>query len=184
MNAQEDYRMALIRQYFPASEWENAYRVMMGESGGNPGAVGDNYPIRGQTIPSYGLFQIRALPGRPSPQQLANPEANVRYASQLWKSEGWNPWTVARELGIAKGRTHQNTSAPQQRTTDYTQRQVSQPTQQTQQIPGSHTVSKGQTLWGIAQQYLGSGSRWKELGYGGDPRKMQIGTKLNIPGLA
>jgi len=63
----------LIKKYFPQDQWENAKKVMMDESGGNPAAVGDNYPIAGQTIPSYGLFQIRALPGRPDPTILTNP---------------------------------------------------------------------------------------------------------------
>lgn len=45
----------------------------------------------------------------------------------------------------------------------------------------SYTVKKGDTLWDIAQERLGSGFRWKELGYTGDPRKLQIGTQLNIP---
>lgn len=44
-----------------------------------------------------------------------------------------------------------------------------------------YKVQSGDTLWGIAQKYLGSGSRWGELGYSGDPRKLQIGTVLNIP---
>jgi len=91
---------ALIQKYFPKEEWNNAYRVMMGESGGRPGAIGDNYPIRGKLIPSYGLFQIRGFPDRGTPEQLLDPDYNVRYAAQLWKSQGWNPWTVARKLGL------------------------------------------------------------------------------------
>lgn len=91
----------LIQKYFPQSEWGRAVKVMMGESGGKPTAVGDNYPIRGQTIPSYGLFQIRALPGRPDPKVLLDPEENVKYAAKLWATQGWNPWTVAKKLGYA-----------------------------------------------------------------------------------
>lgn len=89
-----------IKKYFPQEQWANAYRVMMGESSGNANAVGDNYPIRGQTIPSVGLFQIRTLPGRPSAEQLKDPEFNVRYAAQMWKTQGWKPWTAATKLGI------------------------------------------------------------------------------------
>lgn len=95
--------MRWIKQYFPASEWTRAYNVMMGESGGKWYAVGDDYPIKGQTIPSVGLFQIRTLPGRPDKEILMNPEENVKYAAQLWKDQGWSPWTVARELGYAGG---------------------------------------------------------------------------------
>lgn len=43
----------------------------------------------------------------------------------------------------------------------------------------SYTVKSGDTLWGIAQSQLGSGARWKELGYTGDPTKLQVGTVLN-----
>lgn len=95
----------LIKKYFPEDQWLNAQAVMMGESGGNPSAVGDNYPINGQTIPSYGLFQIRALEGRPDSSVLTNAEENVKYAAQLYKEQGWSPWTVARNLGIVDGGT-------------------------------------------------------------------------------
>lgn len=86
---------SLIQKYFPQSEWQRAYNVMMGESSGRPNAVGDtNTPHS-----SYGLFQIRALPGRPSPQQLMDPEFNVRFAANMFNRQGWQPWTVARKLG-------------------------------------------------------------------------------------
>jgi len=90
----------LIKKNFSPDQWNNAYRVMMGESGGRSDAVGDNFPIRGETIPSVGLFQIRTLPGRPSAEQLSDPEFNVRYAAQMQKTQGWKPWTAARKLGI------------------------------------------------------------------------------------
>jgi|SRR3972149_4934572 len=92
--------MSLIQKYFPRDQWDNAYKVMMGESGGRPGAVGDNYPIRGQTIPSYGLFQIRALPGRPDPKLLMDPEFNVKYAAEMWAKQGWQPWSFAKKIGL------------------------------------------------------------------------------------
>ena len=43
-----------------------------------------------------------------------------------------------------------------------------------------YIVKPGDTLWDIAQKYLGSGSRWQEI-YQGDPTKLQVGTVLNIP---
>lgn len=92
----------LIQKYFPQDQWENALRVIQGESGGNPQAIGDKYPIKGILAPSYGLFQIRALPGRPAPEQLLNPEFNVAYAANLFKEQGWRPWTAARKLGLVK----------------------------------------------------------------------------------
>ena len=96
--------MTLILKYFPQEQWQNAYNVMMGESGGRADAIGDNFPIdtgRGpEIIPSYGLFQIRGLPGRPASDQLINPEFNVKYAADLWRQEGWRPWTAAKKLGL------------------------------------------------------------------------------------
>jgi LysM repeat protein len=45
-----------------------------------------------------------------------------------------------------------------------------------------YIVKRGDTLWNIARQQLGSGSRWKELqGYSGDPRQMPIGSKIFAP---
>lgn len=46
----------------------------------------------------------------------------------------------------------------------------------------TYTVKPGDTLWDIAQRYLGSGSRWKELGYTGDPTKLKPGTVLSWGG--
>lgn len=42
-----------------------------------------------------------------------------------------------------------------------------------------YTVRPGDTPGAIAQRYLGNAGRWQEI-YKGDPRKMQIGTKLRI----
>jgi hypothetical protein len=94
-----DY-VALIKKYFPPEQWENAYAVMIGESGGRPGAIGDDYVINGVYAPSYGLFQIRGLPGRPGKEQLLNPEFNVQYAANMWRQQGWGPWSAATKLGI------------------------------------------------------------------------------------
>ena len=92
--------VSLVAKYFPQDQVQNALKVIQGESGGNPQAVGDNYPIKGEIRPSYGLFQIRTFPNRPSPEQLMDPEQNVAYAAQLYKNQGWNPWTAARKLGL------------------------------------------------------------------------------------
>lgn len=55
------------------------------------------------------------------------------------------------------------------------------PQQNTNPYP-SYTVRPGDTLWGIAQKYLGSGDRWQELtGYSGQPRQLPVGQKINIP---
>lgn len=52
---------------------------------------------------------------------------------------------------------------------------------------GTHVVKKGDTLWALAARELGSGSRWKEIAKANgvkNPRLLQIGTKLRIPGKA
>lgn len=99
----DEEKRRLIKKYFPRSEWQRAWNVMQGESGGNPSAVGDTQPIRGVLAPSVGLFQIRTLPGRPSAGQLKNPEFNVKYAAKMQSEQGWKPWTVARKLGYTNG---------------------------------------------------------------------------------
>jgi len=103
---------SLVQKYFPQDQWENAMKVIQGESGFNPQAKGDDYPIRGVHAPSYGLFQIRALPGRPAPEQLTDPEFNVRYASELFRQQGWRPWTAARKLGLVQGMPPKQTPTP------------------------------------------------------------------------
>ena len=92
----------LIQKHFPQEEWDRAYNVMMGESKGNPQAVGDDYPIAGVHAPSYGLFQIRAQVHGQDPDKMLNPEENVKYAANLWKRQGRQPWTVAKDLGYVR----------------------------------------------------------------------------------
>jgi len=101
-NFTSDDAIGLIQKYFPQQEWENARKVMMGESGGRWYAIGDDYPIRGEVRPSYGLFQIRHFANRGTKDQLLNPEYNVRKAAEMWKAQGWSPWTVSRKLGLIK----------------------------------------------------------------------------------
>ena len=100
--------VSLVQKYFPKDQWVNALKVIQLESGGNPNAVGDKQIIPndlseklGHAIPSYGLFQIRALLGRPDPSELVNPEFNVQYAANLYKQSGWNPWyNSGKKLGL------------------------------------------------------------------------------------
>lgn len=50
---------------------------------------------------------------------------------------------------------------------------------------GTHVVKKGDTLWALAARELGDGRRWKEIARANgvkNPRLLQIGTKLRIPG--
>ena len=50
--------------------------------------------------------------------------------------------------------------------------------------PRTHVVVKGDTMWSLAEKYLGSGRRWQEIADanpGVDINKLSIGTKLTIP---
>ncbi|MEK9207257.1 MAG: glycoside hydrolase family 19 protein [Patescibacteria group bacterium] len=50
-----------------------------------------------------------------------------------------------------------------------------------QQYYSPYTVKAGDTLWAIAERTLGSGNKYKELGYKGNPRQLQPGTVLKVP---
>lgn len=48
----------------------------------------------------------------------------------------------------------------------------------------THIIKQGDTLWALAQNYLGSGTRWREIASANgiaDPRKLQIGQEVKIP---
>lgn len=80
----------IVAKYFPPELVDKALWVIMYESGGNPGAVGDG----GNAI---GLFQIHhggSIPGRPDAGRLSDPEYNIRYAAQALgaASGNWAPW--------------------------------------------------------------------------------------------
>ena len=80
----------LVEQYFPAELVDKALYVINYESGGNPLASGDG----GMSI---GLFQIQSderFAGRPTKEQLADPEFNIKDAAQaLGAASGkWADW--------------------------------------------------------------------------------------------
>ncbi len=66
------------------------------ESGGNPYAVGDTRVIGGIYAPSCGLFQIRTLAGRPSCEQLKDPETNIAWAHRIYSGQGLSAWSVCK----------------------------------------------------------------------------------------
>ena len=43
---------------------------------------------------SWGIYQIRFLPGRPEPLQLVDYKFNIQFAKQLFDRSGWNPWST------------------------------------------------------------------------------------------
>lgn len=104
----------LVREYFPASQYENALRVMQCESEGNPNAINPKVlPDRGGQ--AKGLFQHmdgfwvqRAINAGWAGASIFDPRANVAVAAWLWDDgnkrradgNGWNHWTCAQRLGI------------------------------------------------------------------------------------
>ena len=88
----EQYR-SLLNQY---TGWDvdTMLYAMQKESGCNPAAVGDNYPIGGVLAPSCGLLQIRTLAGRPSCEALKDPATNIATAYRIWQGQGYRAWTV------------------------------------------------------------------------------------------
>ncbi len=91
----------LVQKHF-GKETDNALRIMECESHGDENAIGDGHLTfwrNGKEYgSSYGLFQIRNLPGRPAPEWLLVPENNVQYAYKLYQASKWNPWTCKRVL--------------------------------------------------------------------------------------
>ena len=88
----------LIKDKF-GKDWEMALKIADCESGLTPDAIGDNYPIKGQVIPSVGVFQIRLLPERGlTEEEMKNPEHNVEYAKMLFDKSGWTPWSCFRKV--------------------------------------------------------------------------------------
>lgn len=91
----------LIDEHF-GKQASNARKIMQCESGGRVDAVGDKtlqYWQDGIRYgASYGLFQIRYLPGRPTPDQLLDKEFNIRYAAEMQRNQKWVPWSCKRVL--------------------------------------------------------------------------------------
>ena len=63
-------------------------KIAFCESQFTSNAVGD----KKTTYPSYGVLQIRSLPGRPSKSKLFNVDFNIKYAKQMFDKQGWKPW--------------------------------------------------------------------------------------------
>lgn len=102
----------LVCRYF-GKDCQIASAVFIPESGLSCSAVGDNHLVctdelmgDGRTLKehciadgveygrSYGVAQIRYLPGRPTPEALLNCETNIKYAHGMWKAQSWYPWSA------------------------------------------------------------------------------------------
>jgi hypothetical protein len=88
----------LVGIYFPAAARADAVRVCEHESGYHTGAHND------QGEDSRGLFQINVVPASyPALAKfnLYDPMLNVRWAAEIWRDRGWQPWlNTARKLGL------------------------------------------------------------------------------------
>ena len=90
--------LALARRFWPTDQANIAATVAMRESSGITG----NRNPDGED--SRGLWQLNVksktrIPSIPNWRKLDlyNPEINARVAYELWKLEGWNPWTTAKQ---------------------------------------------------------------------------------------
>lgn len=84
-----DKRIAMAVMEAESTETIGGIKVPCSQS-----AVGDKEPIAGLLAESCGLFQIRTLAGRPSCEELKNPETNVEWAYKLYIGDGWHPWSM------------------------------------------------------------------------------------------
>ena len=83
-NRCEEFRN-LVKQY----DWnvEVMLAIMMAESSCNPNALNMNSDGSNDS----GLFQINSIHKKPNRE---NPELNVRYAYQIYKSQGLSAWVA------------------------------------------------------------------------------------------
>ena len=76
-----------------------AVQISCAESGLREDAIGDHtldYKVNGKVFgASYGLFQIRSLPGRPAVKDLLTARKNIEYAYKISKGgTDWTAWSV------------------------------------------------------------------------------------------
>lgn len=87
----------LVCKYF-GNQCEIATAIFFAESGLRCEAVGDGglayFQDGVEYGKSYGVAQIRHLPGRPDPGTLLDCESNIRHAYGMWQAQGWNPWSA------------------------------------------------------------------------------------------
>jgi hypothetical protein len=107
---------AVIQQFWPEDQWENAAAIALLESGWNAFALNDTATaaggcgryletrngIRITSERSVGYFQINACNFPTWPwERLFNAAHNAGTAHMLWDSRGWSPWYFsASQLGL------------------------------------------------------------------------------------
>lgn len=89
--------------YIRSKDWkgetEKAVAIARCESGLNSKALNNN-PRTGDF--SVGVYQVNLhgnlAKNRPSKEWLMNPKNNVDYANEMFKREGFRPWTCSRKV--------------------------------------------------------------------------------------
>jgi hypothetical protein len=91
-----DFYRSIVEKY----DWDidTMMQIMVLESNLNPNAVGD----LGTAYVSCGLLQVRTLPGRPTCEELKDPERNISYAYEIYKTQGYNAWYNAYQKVISR----------------------------------------------------------------------------------
>jgi hypothetical protein len=80
-------------------ECKIAIAVMKAESQGDPTRIGDKHLTFEQNGriygASYGLFQLRDLPGRfENPNEMLDEDKNIQYAYKMYQKSNWQPWSA------------------------------------------------------------------------------------------
>ncbi len=87
----------IVCRYF-GDQCELASAVFFAESGLRCEAVGDGalayFQDGVEYGKSYGVAQIRHLPGRPDPSTLLDCESNIKHAYGMYKAQGFRPWSA------------------------------------------------------------------------------------------
>ncbi len=95
-----------IRKIFGKKDYKIAVAIFKAESHLRCNAEGDGhlkYTKNGiEYGASYGVAQIRHLPGRPTPKQLKDCTFNIKYAKQLKDKQGWNVWSAYKNKSYLK----------------------------------------------------------------------------------
>lgn len=79
-----------------AGDLERVLAIVLAESSGNPNAVS-------YTGCCHGLMQINTNSTTKTPQELKDPETNMREGFRLWQSRGWQPWNSSRGGQLLRG---------------------------------------------------------------------------------
>lgn len=99
----EQWRRLALDVGWPESEWPKLACVMNGESRGDDKVVYRGTRRRPEA--SYGLLQLNVRgslwrwfegQGLNGPDELLDPETNLRVGLAMWSERGWRPWGAAR----------------------------------------------------------------------------------------